>query len=58
MKTRAPFGLLTIVGLVATPLAPAARSYDRRRPVALIQMPYRGERNVAELSDSPAYFDK
>src|SRR6185369_8818824 len=55
MKTRAPLGLLTIVGLVATTLAPAARSYDRSRPVALIQMPYRGERNVAELSDSPAY---
>jgi arginase len=58
MKTRAPFALLTIVGLVATTLAPAARSYDRSRPVALIQMPYRGERNVAELSDSPAYLEK
>lgn len=39
-------------------LAPPARSEDRAPSVSLIKMPYRGERNLADLSDSPDSLDK
>ena len=58
MTARARFALFTIVGLGAITLAPAARADDRSRPVTLIKMPYRGERNLADLSDSPEYLEK
>src|SRR5262249_5474842 len=40
-------------------IAPTAvtQSDDRGRPVSLIKMPYRGERNLADLSDSPDYLE-
>jgi hypothetical protein len=49
--------LALLAGFGLTVLAPAADSADRP-PVSLIKMPYRGERNVAELSASPDYLEK
>jgi hypothetical protein len=37
--------------------APIARGDDRDRPVSLVKMPYRGERNLPDLSDSPDYLE-
>ena len=39
-------------------LAQVARGDDRGRPVSLVKMPYRGERNLPDLSDSPDYLEK
>ena len=50
----AVLGLATIV----VPSRPAAPADGGAPPVALIKMPYRGERNLADLSDSPDYLDK
>src|SRR6185503_11117727 len=50
----AVFGLATIV----VPPRPAAPADGGAPAVALIKMPYRGERNMADLSDSPEYLDK
>ena len=58
MRTRARLALFTIVGLEAFAFAPAARPDDRSRPVSLVKMPYRGERNLADLSDSPDYLER
>jgi arginase len=46
---------LTVLGAIA--LAPGARGDDRGRTVSLIKMPYRGERNLPDLSDSPDYVE-
>jgi arginase len=46
------------LGTIVVSIAPAARPDDRGPTVSLIKMPYRGERNVAELSDSPDYLEK
>jgi arginase len=46
---------LAIGMLVAATLAGAA---DGTPAVSLIKMPYRGERNLADLSESPDYIDK
>jgi arginase len=48
--------LLAIVALGVTMLAPDARGDER--PVSLVKMPYRGERNLADLSDSPDHLEK
>ena len=58
MRTRERLALFTIVGLEAFAFAPAARPDDRSRPVSLVKMPYRGERNLADLSDSPDYLER
>jgi arginase len=58
MRVRAPLALLATIGLGAVTLAPLVRSDDGGRPVSLIKMPYRGERNMADLSDSPDYLEK
>ena len=58
MRGRARLTLLATIGLGAVLLAPVVRSDDRGRPVSLIKMPYRGERNLADLSDSPDYLEK
>jgi arginase len=50
--------LLTGIAASVVTLAPAARSEDRAPSVSLIKMPYRGERNLADRSDSPDYLDK
>jgi arginase len=51
MRTR----LLLTVGVLGV-LTPAARADDRA--LALVKMPYRGERNLPDLSDSPDYLEK
>lgn len=56
MRPRARLALLTTIGLGAITVAPITRADDR--PVSLIKMPYRGERNLADLSDSPDYLEK
>ena len=58
MKRRARLAVFATIGLGAIALPPAARSDDRSRPVSLIKMPYRGERNLPDLSDSPDYVEK
>ena len=50
----AVFGLGTIV----VPSRPATPADGGATAVALIKMPYRGERNLADLSDSPDYLEK
>jgi len=47
-----------LIGLAAIALAPVAPSDDRARPVSLVKMPYRGERNLPDLSDSPDYLEQ
>jgi arginase len=46
-----------LMGLAAIAPAPVARGDDRGRPVSLVKMPYRGERNLPDLSDSPDYLE-
>jgi arginase len=58
MTRRARLALLVTIGMGTVTLAPAIRADDRARPVSLIKMPYRGERNLADLSDSPDYLEK
>jgi arginase len=50
------FAVLAALALGALP--PAAGADDRAPAVALIKMPYRGERNLADLSDSPDYLEQ
>jgi arginase len=56
MRTGARIAVLATIGLGAA--APAAWPEDRAPAVALVKMPYRGERNLADLSDSPDYLEK
>jgi hypothetical protein len=44
----------TAAGAVAIP---AARAADAGLTVSLVKMPYRGERNLPDLSDSPDYLE-
>jgi len=46
------------MGLGAIAIAQVARGDDRARPVSLVKMPYRGERNLPDLSDSPDYLEQ
>ncbi|HET6898924.1 MAG TPA: arginase family protein [Vicinamibacteria bacterium] len=50
------FAVLAALALGALP--PAAGADDRAPAVALIKMPYRGERNLADLSDTPDYLEQ
>ena len=45
---------ITAVGAIAIP---AARAADAGPTVSLVKMPYRGERNLPDLSDSPDYLE-
>src|SRR5215470_15284182 len=47
----AVFGTAVMVASVATAAEPG-------RAVSLVKMPYRGERNLPDLSDSPDYLEK
>jgi arginase len=58
MRRRARLALVATIGVAVATLAPVARSDDRGRPVSLIKMPYRGERNLPDLSDSPDYLER
>jgi len=49
--------LMGLMGLAASAPAPVARGEDRGRAVSLVKMPYRGERNLPDLSDSPDYLE-
>src|SRR5947209_5173640 len=49
--------LLALMGVGATAPAPLARGADAGLTVSLIKMPYRGERNLPDLSDSPDYLE-
>ncbi len=56
MRRPMRFAVLAAVALGAP--AAATWSDDRAPAVALVKMPYRGERNLADLSDSPDYLEK
>ena len=60
MRTATGAGMVLsgLIGLAAIALAPVAPSDDRARPVSLVKMPYRGERNLPDLSDSPDYLEQ
>jgi arginase len=49
--------LMGLMELAAIVPAPVARADDGGRPVSLVKMPYRGERNLPDLSDSPDYLE-
>jgi arginase len=51
-------GRVVSIVLAATLVAGAAPAQDNGRPLALVKMPYRGERNLPDLSDSPDYLEK
>src|SRR5438874_2817264 len=53
-----PIRFAVLAALALGALTPASWSDDRAPAVALIKMPYRGERNLADLSDSPDYLEK
>src|SRR5437762_8751190 len=55
---RARRAALATVGVAAITVLPAARPDGAGPPVSVIKMPYRGERNLPDLSDSPEYLDK
>jgi len=48
---------LAVLGLVALGSAPAPTLAEESTAVALVKMPYRGERNLPDLSDSPDYLE-
>src|SRR5262245_25371286 len=54
---RAGLRPLVAVGVLAL-LVPSVRGEERGRPLALVKMPYRGERNLPDLSDSPDYLEQ
>ena len=49
--------LLGLIGLGAIAPVRVARGDDRGPAVSLVKMPYRGERNLPDLSDSPDYLE-
>jgi arginase len=58
MRPGARLAPSAMIGLLALTLAPGARGDEPGRPVSLVKMPYRGERNLPDLSDSPDYLEK
>jgi len=54
---RRPVRFAVLAALVLGAPAPATWSDHRAPAVALVKMPYRGERNLADLSDSPDYLE-
>ena len=53
MRARVPLLVLGLVCPATTALAQSAS-----RPIALVKMPYRGERNLPDLSDVADYLEK
>lgn len=51
-------GVVLAVLMGAGAMAPVAQGEEAARPVSLVKMPYRGERNLPDLSDSPDYVEK
>jgi len=58
MRPGARLALFATIGLGALTLTPVVRADEPGRPVSLVKMPYRGERNLPDLSDSPDYLEK
>src|SRR3989442_6223763 len=58
MRAGVRLVLSGVMGLGAIAIAQVARGDDRARPVSLVKMPYRGERNLPDLSDSPDYLEQ
>jgi arginase len=57
MRPASRLVLLALMGFGATAPAPLARGAEAGLTVSLIKMPYRGERNLPDLSDSPDYLE-
>jgi len=57
MRPRHRIALLGLIGLGAITPPRVAGGDDRGLAVSLIKMPYRGERNLPDLSDSPDYLE-
>jgi len=55
MRTRPG---LVLLGLLSWAAVALAQSDGRSTRVSLVKMPYRGERNLADLSDVPDYLDQ
>ncbi len=54
-----PFSLLVLLlGLLGPTETVYAQGTSAGTPVALVKMPYRGERNLPDLSDSPDYLER
>jgi arginase len=58
MRRRARCAAAATVGVLAMTVVPAARPDGSGPPLAVVKMPYRGERNLPDLSDSPEYLDR
>ena len=57
MSSGPRLALLGLIGVGAIAPSPVARGADAGLTVSLIKMPYRGERNLPDLSDSPDYLE-
>jgi arginase len=57
MRPGPRLALLGLIGVGAIVPSPVARGADAGLMVSLIKMPYRGERNLPDLSDSPDYLE-
>ena len=57
MRSGPRLVLLALMGAGAIAPSPVARGADAGLTVSLIKMPYRGERNLPDLSDSPGYLE-
>jgi arginase len=57
MKPAPRLVLLALMGAGVAAPSPVARAADAGLTVSLIKMPYRGERNLPDLSDSPDYLE-
>jgi len=57
MSSGPRLALLGLIGVGAIAPSPVARGGDAGLTVSLIKMPYRGERNLPDLSDSPDYLE-
>ena len=57
MKPAPRLVLLALMGVGMAAPSPVARAADAGLTVSLIKMPYRGERNLPDLSDSPDYLE-
>jgi arginase len=57
MRSGPRLVLLALMGVGAIAPSPVARGADAGLTVSLIKMPYRGERNLPDLSDSPGYLE-
>jgi arginase len=57
MRSGPRLVLLGLIGFGAIVPSPVARGADAGLTVSLVKMPYRGERNLPDLSDSPDYLE-